>query len=191
MEGVEVKFLDTVLDDAAISTGGTVQTSVCLIPENTGESGRKGRNAVAVGVKWRATFNLQALAASAVPDGDSVRYLWLVDHQCNGANPAVLDILETADFHAHMNKANDGRFEVLADEVFSMDYMGAAGAAAAADYPGVHLQAEEELPVEEKLQFDGATGAITELTAVNIVLLLISQNGTAAMTSIARLLFLE
>lgn len=52
-------------------------------------------------------------------DGDVVRIILLVDHQPNGANPAVLDILQTADEQSFRQIKSLKRFTFLMDKYVS------------------------------------------------------------------------
>ncbi len=186
---VEAKFFDTALNDAAIATGGTVQTSPCLVPQGSTQSTRIGRVCDVTSLQWRATFTLAAIDDVVTPpDGDTVRFIWFVDHQANGAVAAVTDVLTTADFQAFTKPDNYDRFTILEDTNFSLDY---PGGAAGPDFPGVHYQETRKYHVSMPLSFSGIAGAITEITSANLGLLFISQNGIAGVTSNARIWFTD
>ena len=52
-----------------------------------------------------------------------MRVMLYHDKQANGATAAVLDILESADYQSFNNLVNSGRFRILMDRTYAMNYL--------------------------------------------------------------------
>ncbi len=190
---VELKFHDVDLDDALIASGGTVTASVCLIPQGVTEVQRIGRKAVVKNINWRYQLSIAEQDAQSTPvSADSVRLILYVDSQCNGATAAITDILESADYQSFNNLVNRGRFRILMDRTHQMNPLtlasdGAGVVSSAAIKYNFGFFKKCHLPVE----FNGATGAITEIRSNNIGVLVISNAGVVNLDSKFRLRFTD
>ncbi len=187
----ELKFHDVDLDDAVVATGGSVTASVNLIPQGITEVTRVGRKATIKSFNWRYSITMPEIDAAATAEvPDAVRVIVFVDKQCNGATAAVTDILETANWQSFRNLSNSNRFYILLDKVHVTNYN-----TLASDNAGVVSQAkmQKDLSFYKKcsipLEFDAATGAITEIRSNNFGVLLISTQGKIGFTSKIRLRF--
>ncbi len=150
-----------------------------LIIENTTPSGRIGRKIVVKSVAFRLHI---VFPEAATPLHDLVRIIVLIDKQCNGAQPVVADILQTATTATSFyNLENSGRFEILFNKYFNMFARSGAGNSTA----GVNTFGDDEKFVKGyfklnlPIQYNAATGAITEIRSNNIVMLCISTHGFA------------
>lgn len=179
----EVKFFDTTITDAVVSTTGTVQTSFNLIPEGVTTSTRTGRKCTALALEGLFHISLPAVEQANAPSGDTVRAVFFVDHQANGGNAGVTDILSAADFQSPLNAFNTNRFTVLSDTSEDINYAAAGGG----DYCGVQTSFDLSLPLHIPLEFSAGTGAIGELRSNNVGLLLISRNAEAGFRGIFRM----
>ncbi len=192
--GSELKFKDSTLNDATIATTGTVQVSAVLIAQGTKENERLGRKCVVRSLY--ATFDICiALQVGGIngTKGDSVRIMIMLDKQANGAVPAVLDILETAQFMSYRNLANSLRFRTLSDKMYTLQRH-------ATENGDVSGQAVDNLETTRivkisipklniPLEFNATTGAITEIRSNNIIFLYISKNGIAGIENRTRIRF--
>jgi len=167
----ELKFLDTALSFTADTTFEVPATGqLSLIPQGATESQRVGRKCVikTIQVKLRAVM---AAGAVAFDDVD----IWVMqDTQCNGAAAAVLDVFlqNTNCAIALRNLTNSERFRVL--KHFRMRVQADAGVAAA--FSGDQSFAECFIKCNIPMEFNGATGAITEIKSNNIFLIAGSVN---------------
>ncbi len=185
----ELKFFDVDLDDAVVATGGTITDSINKIAQGVTEVQRVGRKCTLTHFNWRVNYTLpvsDAVATAAA--GDVLRMMVFIDKQANGATATVTNILESADYQSFLNLANIGRFQILCDKTVSLSYQGLAsdGAGVVSSSPVIrHWAAYKKIKVP--VEFDGATGAITEIRSNNLGVLLISKNGLCGFVSKIRL----
>ncbi len=181
----ERKFKDTALTDAVVAIGGAITNSVNLVAQGTGEDERIGRKIIIRSLAARFEISLPSLDAQATfnSGGDIVRIIAFVDHQANGANTAVLDILETATYDSYRNLANRYRFQILMDKFIILnrnasmnDAVGTGSFPLVLRYHSCYKQLA--IPVE----FDSTAGVITEVQSNNIAFLYISAKGKAGIT---------
>jgi len=188
----ELKFFDTSVTDTLVAATGTVQTSLCLIPQAVGRSARLGRKCVATSLELRGNGFLVALAeATGPPQGELLRVLVVVDTQANGAVFEVTDVLKTAAINSPTNASNVDRFLTLSEEWIPLEYKGAAGGGVGSevDYAGVAHEWVFSLDLDLPLEYTGTTGAIGELATNNIAVLAISKSGLCGLQFTARLNF--
>lgn len=176
--GTELKFLDTKRNTgAAIPTAGQIDTaSLNVIAQGAGESERVGRKCTLKQINIRGVASL-ASVTNYNATVDRLRFIVYWDKQTNGATAAVTDILETAEIQSFNNLANKNRFRILCDKTM---VVGTTGGAAST---GAYVFAEAKTPFQFykklniPLEFDGATGALTEQRSNNIGVLAISDDG--------------
>lgn len=189
--GGELKFHDVDVDDAAISTGGDIISTVAIIPQGVTESNRIGRKCTIKSINWRFDLNLAEQDAQGTPAvSDTVRMLMYLDRQCNGAAAAVTDILESADFQSFNNLANKSRFRTLMDRTFNFNFQTLASDGAGVVSSNMVIESGQfykkcNIPLE----YDNTTGALTEIRSNNIGILLISRNNVVVLNSKIRLRF--
>lgn len=176
--GAEWKFRDGAQEASAISaTGAMASTNLFQISQGVGDIQRIGRKIMLK--KWNIRY---AYGIEAKNNGlnDILRVIIGIDHQCNGAVPAVLDILETATYRSFRNLANKGRFTILSDKFHPVEHPAGGPASTTTT-----LFAESEgyvqlnLPMNLPIEFDGVVGTIVDLTSNNVFILLISKNASA------------
>lgn len=167
ISGSEMKFLDTTYSQGS-DDAGQILGSANLIAQGAGESQRVGRKVMLKKISIRGYVQ----SANTANQNDYVRLICYLDKQCNGANAAVTDILETDAINSFNNLANKSRFKILRDMKFSSKDYSTTGQ--------VFMPFEENIKCNIPLEFDGATGAITEIRSNNIGFLLIGQQDTAA-----------
>ncbi len=174
----ELKFHDVDADQgtADLSGGVIVNTSsINLIPQNVTEKGRVGRKCTIKSINWRGNLNQTLIAAAALRDDSEVRLMVVLDKQCNGAAPTVTGVLETGDIHSFNNLANKGRFRTLSDQTFRLSANSAAGNGTANDAPAVVMPFSWFKNCNIPIEFDAATGAITEIRSNNLFILMIAS----------------
>ncbi len=194
---LESKFLDSAKDQTAISATGNITTSLNLIAQGSTESTRVGRKVVITKIQAMFTVLLPAETDSAdVGNGDIVRIIVYQDKQTNGANAAVVDILETAVFDSWRNLTNANRFRIFSDKMYAINRrVSSRDGALATDpitntSPIVLLKTDKvvcncSIPVE----FSSTTGAITEMTTNNLSFLYISRSAVASVNANVRIRF--
>ncbi len=187
----ELKFHDVDLDDAVIAAGGVVVPSVNLIAQGTTENTRVGRKCTIKGFYWKGTLTLPEIDAVATPPTpDLLRIILYQDKQCNGATATTTGVLETADIDSFRNLANSGRFNILWDHEWALNYNTLASDTDAVVSAGkVNRRFSYYKKLNMPLEFDNITGAITEIRSNNIGVILVSNNGTSGINSKVRLRF--
>lgn len=190
-DGGELKFIDTSLDDAGITSIGTLQANPNIIATGTTESTRIGRKCTIKSIWWKGRLTLAATTVAASTT-DIIRIMIVLDKQTNGQASTALNILNTDDWESPINLANSGRFVTLWDRTFSLK--ATAGGTSAA---GVHQFGAVDLPfsyfkaVSIPIEYDGITGALTEIRSNNIAVWTWANSGQVNMTSIMRLRFAD
>lgn len=157
---IERKFLDTAYNFTADQTLENVGSAV-LIPQGATQSQRIGYKCVIKSIQWRGVVTLPPGAS-----GNDDVYIFLVqDTQTNGAAAATTDVW-TGTGAATMlrNIQNGDRFKVLAKICLSLN----ANAGVAAAFDGDQKVFEGFLKCNIPLNFNGATGVITELKSNNL-----------------------
>ncbi len=187
----ELKFHDVDLDDAVVAAAGTIVASINLIPQGVTEITRIGRLCRLARIGWRYHYSLPTQDAQALPaTGDILRMVLYKDKQSNGATATVTGILESADYQSFNNLANQRRFMILMDRTVSINYDSLASDGAGIVSSNAQIRAGAFYKTcNIPLEFDGATGAITELRSDNLGVLLISKNGICGFNSKFRLRF--
>lgn len=177
--GSENKFLDTNLTGlidltGEIAVGGT-PTSLCLIPQNTTESGRIGRKCTIKSLYIRMYLRLDP--ATSVADTGSYTIAIVLDKQANGAYPAYLDIFGGDNITSALNLSNSQRFVILkrwvgvlnatTSSTTTSDNWATSGNTLIT-YFGGYETFEYYSKLDIPLEFSSTTGAITELRSNNI-----------------------
>jgi len=189
----EYKFWDVQLDDIVVATAGSTTSSLNLIPQDTTESGRIGRKVTISAIGWHWKCQLPPVAnAGAMPNGDTVRMMVVLDTQANGAIALVTDILDVANYQSFNNLSNSHRFRVLYDHVVSLSYMGVvADASNNFDSAQVNRNGTWYKRCHIPIEFSSTTGAIGEIKSNNLTILFISSNGEAGIVSKFRLRYTD
>ncbi len=190
--GAELKFFDTLFAVSPVANDGTsLQPSMNLIPQGVTESTRNGRKCTLKSINMKLSVSLGEKDAVADPAAsDSIRIIFYLDKQCNGATAVVSDILETSLLRGFRNLSNQNRFVILSDKYHNINYQ-----TLASDTVGVVSSASvirtttwyRKLNIP--LEFSATTGAITELRSNNIGILLISSNAAGVVSMNVRVRF--
>lgn len=181
----ERKFFDdrkTIGGVPIIVTGNITNTTIG-IPRGDGESERIGRSVRLHTAHCRFTLELPIATDQAdIPEGDIIRIMMIHDKQCNGATPPVLDVLEDAEFDSYMNLSNSKRFTILYETYQTMNRQVAAtdGANTSTNPSYIRFIKFSLTNLNIIVDWEGATGALTELTSTNVFFLYITANGQIA-----------
>lgn len=187
----EVKFHDVDLDDAVIG-GAAITASINLIAQGITEKLRIGRKCRIVTINWRFDINLPEVnGGTDAPSSDITRVIMFWDKSANKATAAVTDILEASDYQSFRNLTNSGRFVMLMDRTYSLNYLTGIGTAADQDYSIVNQHDTFFKKVNIPIEFTADTGAITEITNNNIGVLLLNKAGVSGFASKIRLRFTD
>ncbi len=176
----ELKFFNSDQDDASIAAGGTVIGSVNLIAQGVGESQRVGRKCVIRQVHARWNIRNAGTSDTATAD-ETVRLMFVLDKQANGANASVTDMVETSNYLSFNNLANKGRFRTLMDRTYTLNSMGGAGNGTANDTLSVAIDDSLYKNVNIPIEFDGVNGTIGEIKSNNILVVTFSRVGAIAL----------
>ncbi len=180
----ESKFFDTTLVGAAVATGGTFHP-LALVPQSLTESGRVGRMITVTQVMIKGVIEIPP-SSFANLTSDLIRIVLIQDKQANGAIPAVGDYLELNEFIGFNNLTNKNRFRTLASTIVRIN-AGISG-------NGTTEQTGEALEyfslfkkVKIPIEYDSTTGAITEISSNNIIVLIIGEEGATLLRFEARI----
>ncbi len=179
-------------DESNTFTTAGARVNLNLIPQGVTEITRIGRKIFVKVINLRLSFILSPQTSVQVPATSRVRFLLIQDKQCNGALPATTDILETADEMSYLNLANQSRFRVLKDWLETMDSPGGAGDGSVAnDWSGKQHVFKYHKKCNIPIEFNSTTGAVTEITSNNIIVLALANNTNAIWSIWCRLRFTD
>lgn len=175
----ELKFQDVVISDAVVSATGQVQTSVNLVVQGTGEEQRIGRRIILRSLACRFQIRLPVQDdVGNLSGGDTLRIIIFQDRQANGADAAVLDILETATYDSFRNLATKGRFRILKEKWITMNrVVSTVDGTNTASTPVMFREWRFYMKLNIPIDFTGTTGAIDVVSSNNIAYLYISSAG--------------
>ncbi len=189
----ELKFIDSDKDSTTVAGTGEITTSLNLIVQGITEVTRLGRKVVVKSIGLHIALDLGAVIdQSDIPSGDILRVMCFQDKQCNGANAAVLDILETTTWNSFRNLTNSKRFRILMDTHYAINRRVAmTDGTNTSQSPVVVLNLKKRFfNLNVPLEFTAETGAIGELTTNNFALLYISKNGVVNVQTHVRVRFI-
>ncbi len=189
----ELKFFETDTDDAVVAASGViVLDSANKIAQGATEVRRDGRKCTIRSLQHRFTLTLPEQDAVADPvASDNVRVVWYLDKQANGATAAIANIFSDADFHSFYNLAEQSRFKILSEHEYNLNYLtlasDGAGLVSSAAVQKTFSTSVTNLKIP--IEFNAATGAITEIRSNNIGLAVFSLNGIVGFSGRVRLRF--
>lgn len=194
---MELKFLDTVFNDATVTNSGEIIPTICDITQGQTGTTRIGRTAVITRISINYAMGLKQQIKGPNPvANDSIRFIVYLDRQCNGATALVTDILAAVGgakvIRNHRNRSNQGRFVFLFDRVHNLVRDGLASETT--DTITTATSSENfswEMDCAIKLDFNAAAGAITSLTSNNIGMLVVSEEGKPDWDAVCRVLFTD
>ncbi len=188
---LEKKFFDTTVADntAVAATGTIVSSSLCLVPDGTTESERVGRRLTISSIHMR--INIRLPTTTSPNDAlDVIRFILYHDKQANKLTATVALILETANYRSWNNLNNSKRFHILKDKFITINNSGGSNSNLP-QYPRQNRMFNIHENCNIDIDYDGITGALTEITSSNVGVLCISNNGESAVGYIARIRFTD
>lgn len=173
-----LKFKDTDITNASIASAGEFVNSGTFLDINEGddESDRDGREIIVKGLELKAHVTNTNTLATLASGSNTTRIILYLDYQCNGAAPAVTDILETANVHSFVNWDMTHRFMILMDKCINTHVSTHDGT----NWGGsseVYLDWDIEL--DNSIMYKGTGSGIADLTSENIGMLLVSETDQA------------
>ncbi len=189
-----MKFHDLDVDDAVVGTGTIAQDSCNIIAQGITESTRVGRKCTIRRINWKFEITMPTTAVAG-STSDIVRVVLYHDKQTNGAAAAVLDILETADFQSFRNLAQQSRFNILMDRMYTVHCPSGSGRGSTdtLSYGEQKIFDTFYKTCNIAIEYDttASTGVLTTQRTNNIGVMLLSQSGFAGFTSKMRLRFTD
>lgn len=176
----ELKFHDGTIIATGVATTGNITSPLCIIAQGTTESQRIGRKCTVKAIYMKYAVKLPEVSVNLTPPPpDEVRVILYLDKQCNGTAATPGDILEQVDVRGFRNLANSGRFVLLHDKMYTMNYQtqsfeGTTNYCASGKLLVNHsFYKKVNIPIE----YSGTNGVLTEMRSNNIGCLLISNAG--------------
>lgn len=162
LTNAEVKYSDTSMNTNPSNAG---QVSYCSgVTQDVDNNQRIGRSIKLVNMSWTYMCELNA----GVTLASQVRIIVFIDYECNGAAPAVLDLLSTADITSPYNMVFSlRRFRVLYDKLFALSKNGTAC-----------VTGHEGIPYKGHVYFEGISNGIASAGKGSIFCLHISNEAT-------------
>ncbi len=190
----ELKFHDVDVTDAVIAQGCQVFSAgtINIIPQGVTEKQRVGRKCTVKSINWRYNVNLPGTATNG-ETSDTIRIMLYQDKQCNGATITNTDLLESNNFQSFNNLANSSRFRVLMDKTHEIHSPSGSGRGSTDTLSFGEMSFNGTLfkKCNIPLEFDAATGALTELRSNNLNVMVCSASGFVGFTSKIRLRFTD
>lgn len=173
----EKKFLDTDINASMkfFSTNGIVQNDFTLISTGAANGQRVGSQVTVTNINAHIDVTTGTNSGSPGLGNTVVRVILGIDKQCNGANTAVTDVLQTASPNSFRNMFTLNRFIILKDKVFTLNPQVWASTPNVSEV-GRYLKFawKGQLPILYAAQAGGST-VIGEVKSNNIFLLVISD----------------
>jgi len=174
----EKKFKDTATSAAMLefATAGVVQNSFVTMASGSGNGERIGNRITVTNVNAHLLAVTGTSNTNPGLDNTVVRVILGIDKQCNGANTAIGDVLQSASPYSFRNMYTLNRFVILKDKLFVMDptiYMatnsGQVGRILKFSWKG-------QLPI----MFSDATATISNIETNNLFLLVVTDRTATA-----------
>ncbi len=181
------KFKDTIVDDAVVSTTGTVQPQIFVIGNGDTSNQKDGLKIVIKKVSCRFQFTLPS-STDKDAAADTLRIMLLKDKQANGALPAVAQILTGTDIFDFREPPNKRRFTVLFDKTVSINSNGGFGNGTTNTTLFKTMNWEWSRRMNFPIYYNNSvsTGAIAQINSNNLVMFYISQDGLCGVLATVR-----
>ncbi len=162
--GGELKFLDTVMNDALVT--GTVwlyiNGNLSALTQGTAPTERIGRKWTLkiIHFKWFVDF-IQVTNFTA-QSAETLRIVLYIDKQCNGAVADAGQMWSSDDVFTWRQLENTGRFRILFDKIITMHCPSAGGASTTANFHnGAHRYGEFHKKLYLPIEQSSTTNAIS------------------------------
>jgi hypothetical protein len=171
---IDMKFIDTAAAGYNCDTTGsiTLLNGTATGTDYTNRIGRRIRNI-------RVDLTGHFLPQSTTQVGNYARVMLVLDHQPNGAIPAITDILATSSSLTQVNVANSRRFAILLDYCMGLGAVSNTATQAYSIAPGMTmLNQSKQLGFLSEYLTTGAT--IAGMSTNALLLLTIGSNASGA-----------
>jgi len=207
----EMKFIDNVLDPATITTTGAIRptgtsdhvtpnvaqvASGTLLQVAQGDQAyqRNGKRITIKRISARLTVSLPPDVT--VGTGDIYRIMLVLDTQCNGAAPAVTDVIsypgQTLSQDSFNNLENSQRFRTIADVMRPINATaGGVSAAASTTLVYHHVKINKKCNLDIDYSTSATTGALATIKSNNLFLLVISKEALVTMEGNIRIRYTD
>lgn len=190
--GHELKWFDVPETVVPVTVGGVIaENSFCEMAQGVGENERLGRKCTIKQLHITGTCTLATPTSTSDTD-DIVRVMVIQDKQTNGSAENITDVLEYTGYQSFRNLSNSSRYRVLGEKIMAMNAVG--GANVAAGYAGASVNKTFKFNLSKlwvTMEYDGATGAVSEMRTNNIFLLAISKSGLCSIVCQSRCRFAD
>ncbi len=174
----EFKFFNSAINDAVVANTGAVQNQMFTLAQGDTDTTRDGKKVIVTSLNARFIISLPITDVNA-QTADLVRIIIVHDKQANGALPAVLDILFTADIQSFKNLDNTHRFRTLLDKTISIASMSGAYNGTTSKF-GENFKAFQWFrKLNMPIIYNDTAGTIGDIVSNNIVMMYISESGNA------------
>lgn len=163
MVNCEAKYVDNASAVTTIPTTGTFVATYTTMPQGLGDQARNGNSIKGKGINAKMLLFKNSSVASS-----TVRLMWVLDKECDGALPSITNILDNVDVVSGLNKDFSKRFVVLKDKVITLS-----------DGAGTNRYYKQYIPTDFHVHFDGASSAITDAKENQVYLIAIGDQLTA------------
>ncbi len=159
-------------------------TTICDIPQGTGESQRIGRKCTITNIHWKQPLEFNQNPETDISAGiyahETIRIIIYWDKQCNGAAATALDILEANNYHSFRNLANSKRFNILYDKTKNYNTTASAGGNGTTMKSQIahkNWMLRINLKCFIPIEYNGVTGALSEIRSNNIGIIAFAKEG--------------
>lgn len=116
----ELKYVDSAFPLANVTDTGNL-----TVPLNQMAQGTNGTQRIGLSTPIKScTYRVDVRQAATTPLPSTVRIMLIWDKQPNQVQPAVTDVLQTANFNSYLNMANRERFVTLRNDYISLSPQG-------------------------------------------------------------------
>ncbi len=171
----ELHFNDLATGPTVISaTGNIINAGLELIRIGTDEIDRIGSNITLKSIAVRMQMRLPVVNSAEGQD-DVIRVMLVVNHQTNGVQATVAQVLESADHLSFNNLALQDRFTVLMDKYYPLSHTaGGPNSATTTKWCGFSVMDTYFKKLNMSVDYNADTGAIGDLQGASLFFLVVS-----------------
>lgn len=155
----EVKYVDNGSAVTPVTNTGTVLATYTTMAQGLGDQARNGNT-----VKGKSISGKMHIVKSSSVVTSAIRFLWVLDKECDGALPTLSQILDSVDLTSGLNKDYSKRYAILKDKVFTLN-----------DGGGQSRFTKFYFPTDFHVHFDGTSAAITDAKENQVFLFALSD----------------
>lgn len=164
----EKKYIDNNSSVSQITNTGTVVATYTTMAQGLGDQARNGNTIKGISISGK-----MHIVKSSTVVTTALRFMWVLDKECDGALPSLNQILDNVDLTSGLNRDFSKRFVVLKDKVITLN-----------DGGGQSRFMKFFFPTDFHVHFDGSTAAITDAKENQVYLIALSDQLLANAPSI-------